>query len=166
LLNRYAVKPNQADSPGVVARPPRIYLGFLIAGVIIDRVWPAVITAQPSGGSIRFVPAALLILIGMAILTSAMRRFRAAGTNVPTPMPSTALVTSGLYSRSRNPIYIALTMIYLGLGIAADSVWSAIFLVPVLLLIRYGVIAREERYLEHKFDRAYIDYRNRVRRWI
>ena len=155
----------QADNPGVVARPPLIYLGFLIAGIILDRVWP-IVPMQPFGGSLRFIGAATLVLIGIAILTSAMGRFRAAGTNVPTPMPATALVTSGLYAHSRNPIYIALSLIYLGLAIAASSVWSVIFLVPVLFLIRYGVIAREERYLEHKFGSAYVDYRKRVRRWI
>jgi protein-S-isoprenylcysteine O-methyltransferase Ste14 len=157
---------DQIDNPGVIARPPRIYLGFLIAGIILDRLWPAVSAAQPFGGSGRFFVAAALIVIGAAIMTLAMGRFRAAGTNAPTPMPSTALVTNGLYSFSRNPIYIALTTIYLGLAIAADSVWSVIFLVPILLLIRYGVIAREEHYLEAKFNGAYVDYRNRVRRWI
>lgn len=156
----------QSDNPGVIARPPRIYLGFLIAAIILDRLWPAVSAAQPFGGRGRFLVAAALIVIGAAMLASAMGRFRAAGTNVPTPMPSTALVTNGLYSLSRNPIYISLTLIYLGLAIAANSVWSVIFLGPILILIRYGVIAREERYLERKFDGAYTDYRNRVRRWI
>jgi protein-S-isoprenylcysteine O-methyltransferase Ste14 len=103
---------------------------------------------------------------GAAILSSAMRRFAAAGTNVPTPMPTMALVTDGLYSYSRNPIYIALSLIYVGLAIGADSAWGLIFLVPIIIVIRYGVIAREERYLERKFDGAYVDYRSRVRRWI
>jgi protein-S-isoprenylcysteine O-methyltransferase Ste14 len=166
LLDSYVMQSNQIDNPGVIARPPRIYLGFLIAGVILDRVWPAVSAAQPFGGSEWFLVAAVLIVIGAAMLTSAMGRFRAAGTNVPTPMPSTALVTNGLYSLSRNPIYISLTLIYLGLAVAFDSVWSVILLVPILILMRYGVIAREERYLERKFNAAYVDYRNRVRRWI
>jgi protein-S-isoprenylcysteine O-methyltransferase Ste14 len=81
-------------------------------------------------------------------------------------MPTKALVTDGLYAYSRNPIYIALTLIYLGLTIAANSVWSIVFLVPILVIIRYGVIAREERYLERKFGDAYAEYRKRVRRWI
>jgi protein-S-isoprenylcysteine O-methyltransferase Ste14 len=157
---------DQNDSPGVIARPPRIYLSLLIAGIILDHVLPAVSAAQPLGGRERFVVAAILIVIGAAMLASAMGRFRAAGTNVPTPMPSKALVTNGLYAISRNPIYISLTTIYLGLAIAADSVWSVIFLVPILFLIRYGVVAREEHYLELKFNGAYLDYRNRVRRWI
>ncbi len=75
-------------------------------------------------------------------------------------------VTKGLYSFSRNPIYILLTTIYLSLAIGADSVWSAIFVGLILLRIRYGVIAREERYLERKFNGAYVNYRNRVRRRI
>lgn len=123
-------------------------------------------TAQPIGGSGRLLVAAVLIIVGAAMLTSAMGRFRAARTNVPTAMPSTALVTNGLYSFSRNPIYISLTTIYLGLAIAAESVWSVIFVAPILLLIRYGVIAREERYLERKFNGACVNYRDRVRRWI
>jgi protein-S-isoprenylcysteine O-methyltransferase Ste14 len=157
---------DQSDNPGVIARPPRIYLAFLIVGIIMDRIWPATSTAQPFGGSMRFVVAFLCLIGGAAILSSAMRRFAAAGTNVPTPMPTMALVTDGLYSYSRNPIYIALSLIYVGLAIGADSAWGLIFLVPIIIVIRYGVIAREERYLERKFDGAYVDYRSRVRRWI
>jgi protein-S-isoprenylcysteine O-methyltransferase Ste14 len=166
LLNRRVMGSDQIDNPGVIARPPLIYLGFLVAGIILDRAGPAVSSAQPFGGSGRFFVAAILLVIGIAMLRSAMARFRAAGTNVPTPMPSLALVTNGLYAFSRNPIYISLTTIYLGLAVAADSVWSVILLVPILMLIRYGVIAREERYLARKFNGAYVDYRNRVRRWI
>lgn len=157
---------DQLDNRGVIARPPLIYLGFLIAGITLDRVWPALSTTQPIAGSGRLLVAAVLIIVGAAVLTSAMGRFRAAGTNLSTPMPSTALVTNGLYSLSRNPIYISLTTIYLGIAIAADSVWSVVFVVPILLLIRCGVIAREECYRERKFNGAYVNYRNRVRRWI
>jgi protein-S-isoprenylcysteine O-methyltransferase Ste14 len=140
----------------------------LIAGIVFDRLWPAVHAMQPFGGSGRFAAAAVPFALGVAIqiLTSAIGRFRAAGTNVPTPMPTKALVTDGLYAYSRNPIYTALTLIYLGLAIAANSVWSVVFLVPILLIIRYGVIAREERYLERKFGDAYAEYQKRVRRWI
>jgi len=99
-------------------------------------------------------------------MTLAIRQFGAAGTNVPTPLPAKAVVTTGLYSYSRNPIYCSMILIYSGLAIGAASVWSFVLLVPVLLLIRYGVIAREERYLDGKFGAPYIEYRARVRRWI
>jgi protein-S-isoprenylcysteine O-methyltransferase Ste14 len=157
---------DQKDNPGVIARPPRIFLGFLVAGLILDHVWPAAFAAQLFDGGLRFVPALALAVAGIAIMASAMRRFAAAGTNVPTPLPVNAIVTDGLYSYSRNPIYIALTIIYLAIAIAAASTWSLILLIPMFFLIRYGVIAREELYLEGKFGNTYLDYRNRVRRWI
>jgi protein-S-isoprenylcysteine O-methyltransferase Ste14 len=96
----------------------------------------------------------------------AFARFIRAGTNIPTNRPTTALVTAGPYRFSRNPIYIALTLLYLGIALAVDSAWIAGLIVPVLIAIRYGVIAREESFLEQKFGAAYRDYKARVRRWL
>jgi len=92
--------------------------------------------------------------------------FRRAGTSVPTQTPTTALVIRGLYHYSRNPIYIALSLVHLGVAVAVDSPWIAATLPIVLIVIRYGVIAREEAYLEAKFGQAYRDYKARVRRWL
>lgn len=151
-----------ADNPGVLVRPPLLYLGALGLGLLLELAWPL----ASFGGPLRWAVAGLAVLGGLALAALAMRRFRAAGTNVPTPLPATALVTEGPYRVSRNPIYLGLTLIYLGIGIAADSIWVLGLLVPVLVVLRYGVIAREERYLERKFGRAYRDYRARVRRWL
>ena len=65
-----AMRSEQVDNPGVIARPPLIYLGFLITGIILERVWPAVFAAQPFGGISRFVAAAALVGIGAATLAS------------------------------------------------------------------------------------------------
>jgi protein-S-isoprenylcysteine O-methyltransferase Ste14 len=154
------------DNPGVIARPPRIFLGFLAAGLLIDHFRPAAFATHFLAGGLRFVLALALITAGVATMTMAIRQFSSAGTNVPTPLPAKVIVTGGLYSRTRNPIYLSMTLIYVGIAIAAASGWSLILLIPVLLLIRYGVIAREERYLERKFGAPYIEYRGRVRRWI
>ena len=105
-------------------------------------------------------------LAGAGVMAMAMRGFKAAGTNVQTVLPATALVTTGIYARSRNPIYVALTTIYLGLALALNAVWALGLLVPVLVVMHYGVIRREERYLERKFGDAYRDYSARVRRWL
>ena len=78
----------------------------------------------------------------------------------------TALVTEGPFQFSRNPIYLALTLIYCGIGMAADSGWVLGLVVPVLAVMRYGVIAAEERYLEAKFGEAYRHYKGHVRRWL
>jgi protein-S-isoprenylcysteine O-methyltransferase Ste14 len=77
-----------------------------------------------------------------------------------------ALVTSGIHGWSRNPIYIGMFLLYAGIGLAARSPWVLILMLPLAVILRYGVIAREETYLERRFGDAYRDYQARVRRWL
>ena len=91
---------------------------------------------------------------------------RGAGTRVETVEPTTAIVTSGPYRYTRNPIYIGMFVALIGLAIGFDSLWIAIALVPFYLVIRYGVIAREESYLDRKFGDVYRNYKSRVGRWL
>jgi len=151
------------DTPGVVMRPPRLYLAALAIGIAADAMMP--------GGSafpawLSFFVGALLMVGGVAIMALSMRGFSRAGTNVPTNRPATALVTTGLHRHSRNPIYVALTMIYAGIALAASSPTALVLLLPVLLIMRYGVIAREERYLAAKFGGDYRAYCACTRRWL
>jgi protein-S-isoprenylcysteine O-methyltransferase Ste14 len=108
----------------------------------------------------------VLATCGFGIIFAAARRFNAAGTNIPPNLPTTALVVDGIYRRTRNPLYLGTTLIYLGLGVAAGSFWAIGLAVPLLWVINVGVIAREERYLERKFGEAYRAYKARVRRWV
>jgi protein-S-isoprenylcysteine O-methyltransferase Ste14 len=103
---------------------------------------------------------------GFVMIAIGTRLFAAAGTNVPPTLPTTALVVDGIYRRSRNPLYLGLILVYLGLGVAAGSLWAIGLLVPLLWVINVGVVKREERYLERKFGDAYRAYKARVRRWI
>jgi len=152
------------DRSGALVHPPVLYVGGLALGLVADRLWPL--------PGFAFVPIArlagglALVLVGAAIIAAFLRQFRRAGTNVPVNRPTTALVTVGLYRYSRNPAYVGLTAIYLGLGVAFDSPWVVALAVPVLAAMRYGVIAREEAYLERKFGDAYRSYKARVRRWL
>lgn len=156
-------KPQQElDTPGVAVRPPRLYLGALAVGIVADTFAPG--TAFPVW--LSFGVGAMMIVVGIAFLALSVRRFSRAGTNVPTNQPTTALVTDGLHRYSRNPIYVALTLIYVGIALAAASIFALILLVPVLLVMRYGVIAREERYLEGKFSDDYRAYKACTRRWL
>lgn len=151
-----------SDTAGVVARPPLLYLGSLLAGAGLDLAFPAPIPDH----ALRLPAAGLLVAAGAVLAIACFRRFKAAGTNVPTWMPTTALVTGGPYRISRNPIYLALTLVYLGLALAWGSLWPVVLLAPLLIVMRYGVIGREERYLEARFGDAYRAYRAAVRRWI
>ena len=153
---------DKQDNPGVVARPPFIYMTALLAGLVLEFFLPTAAMAPP----LNYLVGIGAIGGGLAIMATAIMQFRNAGTNVPTPLPTTAIVTDGIYRFSRNPIYMALSLIYAGIGIAADSLCVLFLLAPVLLIVRFGVIAREERYLEEKFGDDYRRYKDRVRRWF
>ena len=99
-------------------------------------------------------------------LILALGRFRRAGTAVEPWRTSTALVTNGVYRFTRNPMYLAMALLYLGAALAADSVLALVLLPPLLVLVRVGVISREERYLERRFGDEYRRYRSSVRRWL
>jgi protein-S-isoprenylcysteine O-methyltransferase Ste14 len=88
------------------------------------------------------------------------------GSNVPTNKPTTTIVDTGPYRFTRNPIYLIMFLGLVGLAMAFDSLWLLAVLVPFALVIRYGVVAREETYLERKLDDVYRRYRSRVRRWL
>ncbi len=152
----------EQDAPGVIAKPPFIYLGFLALGLGLDWLWPYPLLPE----ALRYTLGGALFALGIALALASIRRFKAAGTNFDTQKPSTAILTEGPYRVSRNPIYIGLTAVYAGIGIAADAPWVWLLLLPALVVMHYGVILREERYLERKFGREYLDYKARVRRWI
>lgn len=156
--------PPSADNAGVIMRPPLLFAGTLVIALVMDVIAPAPIALFE--GAARWVAAAIALMLGVALAGGGMALFRRAGTNVQTHMPSTTVVTSGLYRFSRNPIYLGLTALYLGLAFATSRGWALILLPPLMAVLRYGVIAREERYLEAKFGDDYRAYKARVRRWL
>ena len=152
------------DVAGVIALPPLIFLGFLAAAAVLEAVVPLSILGAHAFP--RYLAGAVLAAGGFVMILMGSRRFLAAGTNIPPSLPTTALVTDGIYRRTRNPLYLGTTLIYLGLGIAAGSIWAIVLVVPLLWIINSGVIVREESYLERKFGDAYRAYKARVRRWV
>jgi protein-S-isoprenylcysteine O-methyltransferase Ste14 len=150
------------DSPGVIAPPPVIYLAGLALAFALDWIWP--IALLP--GAVQVAVGILLIVLGLSVVVMAFIRFRRAGTHIEPHKPTTAIVTDGLYGVSRNPIYVALAVISVGIAIAADNIWVLPMLVPTLMVMRAGVIAREEKYLEGKFGEEYRRYKAAVRRWL
>lgn len=154
---------DKADTAHVVIRPPLAWGLAVLAGLLLNWLLPfPFLPADPPMewlGVVVFVLA--LALVAWAIVT--MGR---AGSNVPTNMPTTAIVTDGPYRFTRNPIYLGMFLGLVGLAIAFDNLWLLAMLVPFALVIRYGVVAREETYLEGKFGEVYTAYRSRVRRWL
>lgn len=152
------------DHPGVIAPPPLIYLGFLLAGWAIER-FGAELTLGLATDWRRGL-ALLLIVGGLLIDGVAAGQFRRLGTPPEPWKPTTALATGGLYRFSRNPIYVGFAVTYLGFAVAMDSPVALALLIPCLIVVDRFVIAREERYLEAKFGDAFHAYRTRVRRWL
>jgi protein-S-isoprenylcysteine O-methyltransferase Ste14 len=152
----------EPEHAGVKVPPPLIFVGFLLAGLALEAVAPIDGLDSPW----RWIPLALGIAIWAWLDGSAMRRFQRAGTALPPFRPTSAIVTDGPYRFSRNPIYIGMAALYVGLAVAFDAIWALILLPVVLLVIRFYVIAREERYLETKFGEEYLSYKRSVRRWI
>ena len=154
--------PHSADNPGVIAPPPLIYLGGILVGAALELLWRWRFPVGNWGTAIGL----LLIVAGVALFRIAVLTFKQSATSPKPHKPTKAIVTAGPFRYTRNPIYIAFTLMQLGTAAWARSGWILVFLAPVLILIRYGVIAREERYLEHKFGEEYLTYRRAVRRWI
>lgn len=150
------------DRPAVVARPPRFYGAALLVGLGLDALWPVAVFPD----RLQAVLGGALILLGVAVMAVALRQFRRARTNVPTWQPTAAIVIDGLYRYSRNPIYLALSAIYAGVGVAVDGAWVLALLVPLLVVMRFGVIAAEERYLEAEFGAEYPRYKAATPRWF
>jgi len=150
---------------GVIARPPLLFLAALLTGFVLDRFAP-LLCAVLGVDLVHWVIGGSLILVGLALAAAGIRDFLRAGTPVPTNQPTRALVTTGTHGWTRNPIYLGMFLIYGGIGVAAASPWILMLTLPLAITIRYGVIAREEAYLEWRFGDAYRGYKGRVRRWL
>jgi protein-S-isoprenylcysteine O-methyltransferase Ste14 len=151
------------DAARVRLPPPLLYLAAIVAGVLLDL-------AVPFGLGLatvwRVALAAAAFAAALFLITSSFRSFRRTGQD-PKPWTVTPeLVTTGVYRFTRNPMYIALTLVLATLAAALDNGWL-LALVPVTLWVVYATAIRhEEAYLEAKFGAAYADYRSSVRRWL
>jgi len=151
-----------SDSPGVIAFPPLLYGGTLVVGLIIHflaptRPFPA-LPARLLGG--------VLLVVSGALVKWAKDTMRRAGTNVRPDQPATTIVVDGPFRFTRNPLYLGTTGLYIGVALLIDALWPLVLLVPLLVIVEWGVVRREERYLDAKFGSTYRAYRARVRRWF
>ena len=145
-----------------IFRPPLIYLVALVLGGALQLVQPLPFVpptlALPLGAS--------LVVIALVLFVWSILTFKKAGTPVPGNQPTTAIVGTGPYRLSRNPIYVAFSLLVLGAAVWLNSVWLLATLVAAMTLMHFIVIRREEAYLERKFGAQYLDYKRTVRRWL
>lgn len=149
------------DTAGVIAPPPLIYAAFGLAGIGLNALFPLVLT-PPWSEAVGIVCIALALIPGPWALINMIR----AGVNPEPSHPTSALVTSGPFRFTRNPIYLTFTLFFFGIALLTRNAWLLVMLIPLLAVMHYGVIFREERYLARKFGLAYSAYKEQVRRWV
>ena len=158
-----AADQSSSDHANVVVRPPVLWVLLVAVGIGLDFLVP--LPFMPAGFPAAWVGGGVW-LAGFALAVLAIRQFRRAGTEVQTHTPTAVIVDTGVFAFSRNPIYVGAHIGIVGVAIALDSLWILSTLVPFYFVIRYGVVTREEAYLERKFGEAYLAYKTRVRMWF
>ena len=154
-----------SQNPGVHFPPPALFIVAILSGCGLEAVWSiplSTLVAIP--GCVLLGSVALGI--GFAVLIWALSMFRRNQTAVYPNQPARLVVAGGPYQFSRNPMYVALTAITLGIALLADNLWMLLLLPVVLFVLTVFVIRREEAYLEKTFGEEYRAYQKRVRRWI
>lgn len=153
------------DRPGALPWPPILYVAALAAGVVLHWLVPLPWLPPPLS-EILFAVGWLMVAGAVAIFVAAIRTMRRAKTTVMPTRASEHLVTTGPFSFTRNPLYLANTMVLIGIGLIVGIVWL-ILLAPVAAFATQKLaIAQEERHLEVRFGKKYRDYARKVRRWI
>jgi protein-S-isoprenylcysteine O-methyltransferase Ste14 len=153
----------EKDAPDVVVHPPIALAIAVVAGLGLNYLHPLPFLPP----ALPQVEAGLILFLGsLLIVRWSAVTFRKARTNILTNQAATTIVATGPFAYSRNPIYVALFLGLIALAIGFDSLWFLAALVVIYFVIRYGVVAREETYLERKFGKQYLDYKAKVRRWL
>lgn len=151
------------DNPGVIILPPVLYGVAIVLALLLNWFWPLSILPNTATAIWSGVP---LLLLSGALALWGKRSMKQAGTNINPSQPATSLVITGPFYFSRNPLYLSLTILFVGLSLIANNLWGLVAIVPVLVVLHFGVILREERYLEAKFSENYRQYCSKVRRWL
>jgi protein-S-isoprenylcysteine O-methyltransferase Ste14 len=152
----------RSDHPGVWFPPPLWYALAGLIGVVLDRRWPLPVAAGP----VSKIGGVLCLVGWMALTFASIGRFRRSKTSIVPIRPAEALVLSGPYHYTRNPMYVSLALLMVACGLFLATWWPIVLLVPALAIVQQFVILPEERYLRRRFGADYEAYTHRVRRWL
>ena len=148
--------------PNVKIIPPLVYLAGVVIGIVVS-IW---IPTKIAPGSLAWTLGGILLICGAVLTGSAILKFKDVGTTVRPVGAASTLVVAGPYGITRNPMYLGLALVYVGIALADQSVWALILLPVVLTIIQRRAIEPEEAFLERRFGADYIRYKENVWRWI
>ena len=161
-MNRPGTTGGPATGRPLLLRPPLLLASAIATGVVLHLAWPLSFTSRAG----RWPIGLSLSIAGLALCVAAIREFDAAGTPVPGSQSTTAIVSSGPYRFSRNPVYVGFALIHLGIAASFGSWWLLVTWAASISVIAIFVVPREERYLEARFGSTYSAYKSSVRRWL
>lgn len=153
---------NDKSGASVKFPPPLVFLILMLAAYGVHHFWPMRLGSLSEFKYIGVV----VIILGICIVILARRSFKRAETSIEPWRPTTKIVSTGIFSYSRNPIYVAFCFISIGIGAFFNSIWILLSFIPSAVIIYYIAIKKEEAYLEEKFGEEYVYYKNKVRRWL
>jgi protein-S-isoprenylcysteine O-methyltransferase Ste14 len=161
--SRTGISDQNSDNPGVIAFPPLIWLIGVVISIIIHFF---VIGIPLMNYNVAVVCGIVFLIIAPTLALSAFIVMKQAGTNVNPAKPALTIVRGGPFRFTRNPMYVALCFLQIALGFFLNDWIALLFVVPLALILHYGVILREERYLTAKFGEPYLQLKREVRRWL
>jgi protein-S-isoprenylcysteine O-methyltransferase Ste14 len=150
------------ESAGVLAPAPIFFVIASVLGAAIEWFRPSALLVQTYSVAVG----ALLIVVSVFLVLAVLVQMSRAKTSFDAGKPTTVLITTGVFRLSRNPTYLSLALLQVGLALAFQSLWVLLLVIPAVAVTHWGVILREERYLHGKFEAEYLQYSRKVRRWL
>lgn len=152
------------DSPGVYIPPPLLYVLVFLAAVFLQKKF--YINDAIFNLKLTKTAGVLFLIAAIYFSVTSLTNFFKSRNTVVLIKPATSLQTNGIYSISRNPMYVSLTLMYLGITCFVGNWWNIILLPVLVFIVQAYVIKKEEKYLERAFGVQYLEYKKRVRRWL
>jgi protein-S-isoprenylcysteine O-methyltransferase Ste14 len=155
---------SKSKGPGVFIPPPLFYVLIFIAAVFIQKIIP--IADKLFRLLAIKVVGVILLIVALFFLVKSLRQFFLTKNTLVLIKPASSLQTTGIYGMTRNPMYVGLTIVYLGIACFIGNLWNFILLPVLFIIVQEYIIKREEKYLELEFGQEYRDYKRTVRRWL
>ncbi len=155
---------NKKDNPGVYIPPPLFYVLTFLAAVFIQNKFP--INNSLFQMQMIKIFGIILIVIALFFLVRSLRQFFQSKNTLMTIRPASSLQANGIYSITRNPMYVGLAIVYLGITCLIGNWWNIILFPILLTIVQEYIIKHEEKYLERRFGQEYLNYKYKVRRWL
>ena len=152
------------DNPGIFIPPPLIYAAIFFLSILMQKIIPINNSFFDSRNAT--IAGIVLIAIALLFILPALIKFVQSKNTLVTIKSATSLQTKGIYSLTRNPMYMGLLILYSGIAMLGGNWWTFIFIPLIIIIVQSYVIRGEENYLQRAFGEEYNAYRKKVRRWI